>query len=81
MKFNQLISKRTRKLLKARKWTQYQLAQRGGLSLSTLCCALKCKTKTITAETLLNICRGFDLTPYEFFNDEIFNLENIADED
>ena len=81
MKFNQLISKRTRRLLKARHWTQYELAQRSAVPHSTLCHVLKCKSKTLTAETLLNICRGFDMRLADFFNDELFEPENISDDD
>lgn len=81
MKFNQLISKRIRKLLNERNWTQYELAQRGGLSQSTLCCVLKNRWATIGSDTLLNICRGFDMPITEFFNDALFDFENIADDD
>ncbi|MBQ8291588.1 MAG: helix-turn-helix transcriptional regulator [Clostridia bacterium] len=81
MKFNQLISQRTKRLLKARHWTQYHLAQRGALSLSTLSTVLNCKTKTVTMETVLNICRGFDMRVADFFDTDIFDPENIADDD
>ncbi len=80
MKFNQLISKRTKRLLKERKWTQYQLAQRSALPLSTLSHVLKCKSETLTMETLLNICRGFDISVFAFFDDVMFNPENISDD-
>ncbi|MBQ3221296.1 MAG: helix-turn-helix transcriptional regulator [Clostridia bacterium] len=80
MKFNQLIAKRTRNLLRSRNWTQYRLAQRGALPLSTLSHVLKCKSDTLTLETLLNICRGFDITLFEFFDDELFTSENISDD-
>ena len=81
MKFNQLISKRIRKLLKERNWTQYKLAQRGGLPQSTLCCILKNRWNTICSETLLNVCRGFDIPITQFFDDPMFEFENIDDND
>ncbi|MBQ9113919.1 MAG: helix-turn-helix transcriptional regulator [Clostridia bacterium] len=80
MKFNQLIAKRTTNLLKSRGWTQYQLAQRSALPLSTLSHVLKCKSEAISSETLLNICRGFDMPVFDFFNDSIFSPENISDD-
>ena len=80
MKFNQLIAKRIKKLLKERKWTQYKLAQRGALPLSTLSHVIKCKSETLTMETFLNICRGFDLSVLAFFNDTMFDPENISDD-
>ena len=80
MKINQLVSKRTRFLMKERKWTQYQLAQKSALPLSTLSHILACKSKTLTLETLLNICRGFEMNLSDFF-DPSFALANISDDD
>ena len=80
MKFNQLISKRAQRLLTDRKWTQYHLAQRSALPLSTLSHVLNCKSDTLTVETLLSICRGFDIRIADFFNDDIFAPENISDD-
>lgn len=80
MKFNQLISKRISQLLRMHGWTQYQLAQRSALPLSTLSHVLKCKSKALSSETLLNICRGFDISVFEFFNDTLFIPENISDD-
>ena len=81
MDFNQLIAKRTRQLLKERKWTQYKLARRSAIPCSTLSYALNGKVKSITSETLLNICRGFDMKLSDFFDNELFNPENISDND
>ena len=80
MKINQLISKRTKHLMKERNWTQYQLAQRSALPLSTVSHVLACKSKTLTLETLLNICRGFNMDLPDFF-DKSFTLANISDDD
>ena len=80
MELKKLISKRTYQLLKERKWTQYKLAQRSALPLSTLYYVLSSKGKSITMETLLNICRGFDMSLAEFFTDKSFDPENIADD-
>jgi transcriptional regulator with XRE-family HTH domain len=81
MKFNEIISTRTRELLKARKWTQYQLAQRSAIPLSTLSYVLNNKGENLTTDTLLNICRGFQIRLTDFFNDELFEFENIADDE
>lgn len=79
MKLNQLIAKRTKRLLKDRQWTQYHLSKRSAVSNSTLSNMLNCKCNTLTVETCLNICRGFDISIADFFNDELFNPENIED--
>ena len=81
MQLTELIAKRTKKLLKQRSWTQYKLAQRSAVPCSTLSNTLNCKVKSLRLETLLNICRGFDITLSDFFNDALFELENIADDD
>lgn len=81
MQFNQLIAKRIRLLLKEYGWTCYQLSSRSAIACSTLSCVINCKCKTVMAETLLNICRGFNITLQEFFNDVMFSFENIADND
>ena len=81
MNFKKLIAKRTRRLLKSRKWTQYKLALRSAIPFSTLSYTLNYKGKSVTSETLLNICRGFDITLADFFNDPLFNLENIEDDE
>ncbi len=81
MKINKLISLRMQELLKARNWTQYQLAQRSALPLSTLSHIMRCKSNTVTLESILNICRGFDIRLVDFFNDAQFETENISDDD
>ncbi|MBQ8323244.1 MAG: helix-turn-helix transcriptional regulator [Clostridia bacterium] len=81
MKINKLVSLRMKELLKARNWTQYQLAQRSALPLSTLSHIMRCKSHTVTLESILNICRGFDIRLVDFFNDAQFEIENISDDD
>ena len=75
MNFLSLISLRVRNLLKANLWSQYDLSQR-----STLSTVLKEKCKGVNSETLLNICRGFDIRIKDFFDDEMFEPENILDD-
>lgn len=79
MTFKQLIAKRTRRLLKSRNWTQYKLAQMSAIPFSTLSYTLNHKGISVTSETLLNICRGLDITLAEFFDDNLFSFENIDD--
>ncbi|MBQ8428566.1 MAG: helix-turn-helix transcriptional regulator [Clostridia bacterium] len=80
MKFNQIIAKRTRALMKERNWTQYKLSQQSGLPKSTLSHTLSGKGDNIEGNTILNICRGLDISIFEFFNDPSFLPENIADD-
>ena len=80
MKFNQIIANRVQKLLNERKWTQYKLSQQSGLPKSTISYTLKGRNETLKTDTILNICRGFDISIFDFFNDPSFLPENIADD-
>ncbi len=78
--FSTLIARRTLHLMKERNWKACHLATRSGISPSTMGNVLKAHSKSITTETLLNICRGLDISLKDFFNDEMFKFENIADD-
>ena len=80
MNFLSLISLRVRNLLKANLWSQYDLSQRSGIPNSTLSTVLKEKCKGVNSETLLNISRGFDIRNKDFFDDELFEPQNILDD-
>ena len=80
MNFLSLISLRVRNLLKANLWSQYDLSQRSGIPNSTLSTVLKEKCKGVNSETLLSICRGFDIRIKDFFDDVMFEPENILDD-
>ena len=80
MNFLSLISLRVRNLLKANLWSQYDLSQRSGIPNSTLSTVLKEKCKGVNSETLLNIFRGCDIRIKDFFDDEMFEPENILDD-
>ena len=79
MQFTELIAMRIKDLLKQRKWTRYKLATRAAIPCSTLYYTLAAGGDSIKTSTLINICRGFDITIGDFFNDPMFDLENIAD--
>ena len=79
MTLSLIISKRIRELLAVKSLTRYTLACRAGIPCSTLYYALRGDSKNIKSTTLINICRGFNISIAEFFNDKIFALENIDD--
>lgn len=61
------IIERIKALCDARSWTYYRLAKESGLTYSTLCTMMH-KANTPSLPTLLKICKGFGITPAEFFN-------------
>lgn len=81
MRITQRIAKHTRRLLKERHWTQYQLARQAAVPISTLHHVINGRSNNIKIETLLSICRGLDISLMDFFSDDLFLPENIPDND
>lgn len=79
MQLSELIARRIKALLEERKWTRYELARRAAIPCSTLYYILNGENGSTQSNTLINICRGFDITLFDFFNDPMFELANIAD--
>ena len=63
------IIERIKALCEARSWTCYRLAKESGITYSTLCTMIH-KANTPSIPTLLKICKGFGITPAEFFDVE-----------
>ena len=61
------IIERINALCDARSWTYYRLAKESGLTYSTLCTMMH-KANAPSIPTLLKICKGFGITPAEFFD-------------
>lgn len=60
-------------LLKKKKFSQYELAERSCISKTTINEFLNKKTNNITLITLFHICEGFNVDLQEFFSDRIFD--------
>ena len=61
------IIERIKALCEARSWTYYRLAKESGITYSTLCTMIH-KANAPSIPTLLKICKGFGITPAEFFD-------------
>lgn len=57
--------------------SQYQLCKDAGLTESTLRAVLNEEHKSVNIFTLFRICDGLKISIQEFFNDELFNKENL----
>ncbi|MGN0818403.1 MAG: helix-turn-helix domain-containing protein [Candidatus Coproplasma sp.] len=68
---------RMNKLLAERKMTKRRLAREGGLSEGTIASIYKQIAKGVSLTTIFAISRGFNMTPAEFLNDELFNNVEI----
>lgn len=81
MEYCQANAERIRQLLKERNITSYKLAELSAVPHSTISMVLSCKTENPRILTLLNLCRGFNITLAEYFNSNLFTLENLSDDD
>lgn len=78
MKLNRAIALRISNLMVKNKIpSQYQLCKDAGLTESTLRAILNEEHKSVNIFTLFRICDGLKISIQEFFNDELFNKENL----
>lgn len=71
------VAKRTNKLLREREMTQYRLERNSGIIHGALDRIFAGKNKTVTLTTVYRLARGFDMTIYEFLDDDVFRSENL----
>ncbi len=57
--------------------SQYALAQKSGLPLSTVKSIMQRRTKDINLQTLFQICVGFGISANEFLDDKTFDPQNL----
>ena len=79
MELTQAVSQRIKKLLSARDFTQYTLFEYSGVPCSTISMICSCKVKDVRMGTLLNLCRGLNISLTDFFDDALFSFENLSD--
>ena len=72
MNIGQAVARRVRDLLIARDMTQYRLAKEMMVSHNTITSIVTAKNKTANLNTLFLMCRVFNMTIDEFFNDSLF---------
>lgn len=77
MTLSEAISIRVRNILKERNMTQYRLEQNSGVSHGTMKSFLNNRYKSCNLTTVVLIIRAFGMTVAEFFNDPIFESEDL----
>ncbi|MCM1556943.1 MAG: helix-turn-helix transcriptional regulator [Anaeroplasma bactoclasticum] len=77
MTINDAIVYRIKNLLKERNITQYRLEQNSGVSHNTMSSLMGGRYKTCKLHIVVLIIRGFGMTVSEFFNDPIFESEDL----
>ncbi len=80
MTVNHAVAQRIWSLLEEKGMTQYRLEQKSGIQHGSLQCIMNDRNKTVTLTTILQLARGFDMTPAEFLDDDIFLSETLETE-
>lgn len=57
--------------------TKYFLEQKSGVFHGAMDRILANKNKTVTLTTLYKLARGFDMTIFEFLDDDVFRSEEL----
>lgn len=74
---NKAVALRISKLLEEKKMTKYRLEKITGLSHSTFTRIFNEINNDIMMSTILRIINALGMTVQEFFDDELFNMENL----
>lgn len=77
MTFTQAFSTRVKQILKEKKLTFYKLEQETGLYHSTINHIMNDKNNTISSKSMALIIRALGLSLSEFFDNPIFNLDQL----
>ncbi len=79
MKLIEAVSLRVKKLLLEKGVSQYYLFKNGGIPRSTISELINLKKKNVSIDTIYQICSTLEITLVEFFDDELFDFDNIID--
>lgn len=77
MKLEEAITKRIYDLCEERKISPNKLASMAGLPSATLRCIFYGRSKNPGTRTLLDICQALEITLYDFFNDPLFQTQEL----
>ena len=72
MTVNDAVAKRIYKLLEKYDMTKYRLEQKSGIYHGAMNRILSGQNKTVTLTTLYKLANGFDITIFEFLDDDCF---------
>ncbi len=77
MKVNKAISQRIKKILNEKNISQYKLEQNAGIPHSTMISIMNGNRESCKVKTLILIIRTLGITVSEFFNDPIFESDEL----
>ena len=77
MKLSTAIAKRVSNLLREKNMTQYRLEKSTAISHNTMQALMSERYTSVNFRTIMQIIRGLNMTVAEFFNDPIFEREDL----
>ena len=77
MKISEAVAIRLSNILNERKMSQYRLERDIAMPHNTMKTLMGRRNKSVNMRTIMQICRGLNMTLSEFFNDAIFENDNI----
>lgn len=80
MNLNRAFAIRLTKLLNDKKMSKYKLEKATGLSHSALRYIFNEVNNDVKFSTIVKVCMVLDISLTDFFDDDIFNLENLEAE-
>ena len=77
MNLNRAFALRLSNLLVEKKMSKYKLEKETGLTHSALRYIFNEVNNDVKFSTIIKVCNALNITIVDFFNDELFNLENL----
>ena len=77
MNLNRAFALRLSNLLSEKKMTKYKLEKETGLTHSALRYIFNEVNTDVKFSTIVKVCNALNITLIEFFNDDLFKLENL----
>lgn len=77
MKISEAVALRIGKILNERNLTQYRLEKDIAMPHNTMKTLMGRRNKSVNLRTIMQIAKGLNMTVAEFFNDPIFEDENL----
>ncbi len=77
MTLNDVVAARILHLLKEKNITQYRLERDSGITHGAMDRIMNSQNKTVTLTTIYRLARGFNMSVFEFMDDESFSSTNL----
>lgn len=77
MKLSTAVALRVSNLLRERNMSQYRLEKEIAMPHNTMKTLMRCTNESVNLKTIMQIAKGFKITVAEFFNDPIFESDEL----